>query len=114
MGMSIYYAIVKGDPLTSGGNSQVIGGSPHSTIQGPDGQHREQAYLGQEAWCAACQSVGVILAGAGISGYLRGWDETIGAQEAVSDDVVICKCERHPCVMAAYACSPASASLFIR
>ena len=90
--MTVYYAVVKGDPLDSGGNSQVIGGNPHSTIQGPDGHHREQACLGHHAWCAACQSVGVIVAGADISDYLRGWDGAIGAHDAVGGDLVICKC----------------------
>jgi hypothetical protein len=96
-----YYAIVKDDPLDSGG--RVIGGNPRSTIEGPDGRMREQAYLGQQAWCAACQSVGVIAPGSGISDYLRGVDYTIGgAKEAVSNDIVICKCARHPRVLAVY------------
>jgi len=100
--MVVYYAVVKGDPLDSGGNSQVVGGNPRSTIEGPDGQEREQAYLGHEAWCAACQSFGVIVADAAISDYLRGTDETIGAKEAVGGDIVICKCERHPRVLSEY------------
>ncbi|CAM2182243.1 PAAR domain-containing protein [Paraburkholderia sacchari] len=102
--MSIYYAVVEGDPLTSGGNSRIIEGNPHCTIQGPDGQHRKQAYLGHEAWCADCQSVGIIVAGARISESLRGRDFTIGgAQEAVDGDIVICKCETPPRVIACYA-----------
>ena len=35
--------------------------------------------------------------------YLRGWDLTINKQEAVDGDIVICKCERHPRVVAVYA-----------
>lgn len=102
--MSIYYAVVEGDPLTSGGNSRITDGNPHCTIQDPDGHHRKQAYPGHEAWCADCQSAGIIVAGAGISESLRGRDYTNGgAQEAVDGDIVICKCDMHPRVMAFYA-----------
>lgn len=102
--MAIYYAIVEGDPLTSGGNSQVIEGNTRCTIEDHEGRNRAQAYLGHQAWCAACQSVGVIAAGAGISDYLRGIDYTLGsAKEAVEGDIVICKCETHPRLIAVYA-----------
>jgi len=102
--MTIYYAIVEGDPLTSGGNSQVIEGNSRCTIEDHEGRNRAQAYLGHQAWCAACQSVGVITAGSGISDYLRGIDYTIGgAKEAVDGDIVVCKCETHPRVVAVYA-----------
>ncbi|CAD6560409.1 hypothetical protein LMG27952_07114 [Paraburkholderia hiiakae] len=102
--MTTYYAIVEGDPLTSGGNSQVIEGNRNCTIDDQEGRSRAQTYLGHKAWCAACQSIGVIAAGAGISDHLRGIDYTIGgAQEAVDGDIVICKCAIHPRLIAVYA-----------
>ncbi|WP_322028451.1 PAAR domain-containing protein [Paraburkholderia sp. J76] len=101
--MTIYYAIVEGDPLDNGGNSRVIGGADHSTIEGPDGRERKQAHLGQEAWCSVCQAFGPILSGAGIRESLRGWDERLQAFEAVSGDIVLCKCPQHPRVVARYA-----------
>ncbi|WP_175152549.1 hypothetical protein [Paraburkholderia ultramafica] len=91
------------DPLDNGGNSHVIGGTPHATIQGPDGKSRGQTHLGHKAWCSVCQSVGEIAAGARISDYLRGWDEILGAKEAIDGDIVLCKCERHPRIVSVYA-----------
>lgn len=101
--MTIYYAIVEDDPLDNGGSSRVVGGADHSTIEGPDGRERRQAHLGHEAWCSVCQSFGPILSGAGIRENLRGWDERLCAFEAVSGDIVRCKCPQHPRVIARYA-----------
>jgi hypothetical protein len=96
----IYYAVVTDDPLDSGG--RIVGGNPRCTLEGPDGRMRERAYLGHQAWCETCQSLGVIQAGSGIADYLRGWDLTINKQEAVDGDIVICKCKRHPRLVAVY------------
>ncbi|MCG5075212.1 hypothetical protein [Paraburkholderia tagetis] len=101
--MTVYYAIVEGDPLDNGSDSRVIGGSDHSTIEDQHGRLRRQTHLGQEAWCGVCKSFGPILADAGIKESLRGWDERLNAFEAVSGDIVLCKCERHPRVVAVYA-----------
>jgi hypothetical protein len=64
---------------------------------------RGQTHLCQKAWCAVCQSVGVIAAGSGISDYLRGWDGRLNAMEAVGGDIVLCKCEQPPRIMSVYA-----------
>ncbi|CAM2173785.1 PAAR motif-containing protein [Paraburkholderia sacchari] len=101
--MTVYYAIVEGDPLDNGSDSRVIGGSDHSIIEDQHGRPRRQTHLGQEAWCGVCKSFGPILAGAGIKEDLRGWDGRLKAFEAVSGDIVLCKCERHPRVVAVYA-----------
>lgn len=101
--LTVYHAIVEGDPLDNGGNSHVMGGASHSTIEGPDGRIRGQTHLGHQAWCAVCQSCGPIVAGAGIHESVRGWDERLQAFEAVSGDIVLCKCQRHPRVVAVYA-----------
>lgn len=90
--MTIYYAIVEDDPLDNGGDSRVIDGAPHATIEGPDGRMRKQAHLGQEAWCSVCKSFGPILAGAGIKQSLRGFDGRLNAWEAVGGDIVLCRC----------------------
>lgn len=98
-----YYAVVEDDPLDNGGNSRVIDGANHSTIQGPDGKCRRQTHLGQQAWCSVCQSAGEIAAGAGISDHLREWDERLRAREAVGGDIVLCKCKQHPRIVPVYA-----------
>lgn len=101
--MSIFYAIVEGDPLDTGNGSWVIGGADHATIADEQGRARRQTHLGHEAWCGVCKSFGAILAGAAIRESLRGWDERLSAFEAVDGDIVLCKCERHPRVMSVYA-----------
>jgi hypothetical protein len=100
--MTIYYAIVAGDPLDNGHGGKVLTGSEFSLIDDAEGRPRHQAHLGHTAWCGVCQTVGPIVARAGIPDLLRGYDERLRAFEAVGGDVVICKCERHPCVIACY------------
>ncbi|MFB9123445.1 hypothetical protein E2553_05020 [Paraburkholderia dipogonis] len=100
--MSIYYAIVEGDPLDNG-NGYVLTGSEYSLIDNDKGRHRKQTHLGQLAYCGVCQSSGSILAKAQIRDSLRGYDARLQAYEAVDGDMVLCKCERHPRVMACYA-----------
>jgi hypothetical protein len=99
---SIYYAIVEGDPLSNGQGSRVVGGTPRSTIEGPDGKSRNQTHIGHKAWCSVCQSFGYITEGARIQRYLRGFDVQLNAYEAVNDDIVICKCQEHPRLVAQY------------
>jgi len=102
--MTLFYAVVEGDPLTSGEGSCVLAGVASSTIEGPDGRHRDQTILGQKAWCAACQSAGEIMAAPGSPTRLRtGFD--IGefhGLEALGGDLVLCKCARHPEVISVY------------
>ena len=101
--MTIYYAVVEGDPLDNGGNSRVLEGAPHSVIADPNGRFRAQTHLGQAAWCSVCESAGVIVAGAGISEQLRGYDFTLNAYRAVGGDTVICKCTHRPRIISVYA-----------
>jgi hypothetical protein len=101
--LTVYYAIVEGDPLDNGGNSHVIDGANDATIEGPDGWVRRQTHLGHEAWCSVCQSFGPIVAGAIVKQSLRGFDTRLNAWEAVGGDIVVCKCERHPRVMPVHA-----------
>ncbi|MBN3789016.1 hypothetical protein [Burkholderia sp. Ac-20353] len=101
--MSTFYAVVAGDPLDSGAGSKVIEGTSDWTIEGPDGLLREKTYLGQEAWCDACKSVGVIVAAPGAPNHLREYNERLGAQGAFGGDLVRCQCERPPRIIATYA-----------
>jgi hypothetical protein len=101
--MGIYYAIVEGDPLDNGGDGQVLAGSDYSSIDDDEGRPRRQTYLGQLALCGVCKTSGPIVAGAGISQSARGFDERLGAFDAVGGDIVVCKCEPHPRVVARYA-----------
>ncbi|MCP3722761.1 PAAR domain-containing protein [Paraburkholderia sp. CNPSo 3272] len=97
--MTTYYAIVDGDPISSGGNVHVL--ERDEWIEGPDGRERAVAYLGDQAYCEACKTWGVLVPHAGIARYLRTDHHKRGAQ-AVSGDGVICKCEPMPVVMAVY------------
>jgi hypothetical protein len=97
--MAIYYAIVDGDPITSGGHVSAL--RYDDTIEGPDGKDRGVAYLGDKAFCTACKTWGVIVARAGIADFLRSDHYQYGKQ-AVSGDRVACKCERMPFVIAVY------------
>ncbi|MBB5498082.1 hypothetical protein [Paraburkholderia sp. MM5384-R2] len=67
--MGIFYAAVDEDPLTSHEDSHVIAREGHraATVKGDDGKTRSVVYIGDSAWCGACQSTGVIVGGAGIS-----------------------------------------------
>lgn len=104
--MPIYYQAVVDDPLTSGPGSRVLTGSPHDTITGPDGIRREETYIGCTAWCSACQSVGEIIAAAGIQDSLRGVNGQMrGAMQAVGGDKVVCKCAELPEIIAVYGIS---------
>lgn len=85
----------------------MLTGSEFSLIDYDEGRPRQRAYLGHKAWCGVCQSAGAIIARAGIPDSLRGYDERLGAFEAVDGDVVLCNCEHRPRVMACYGCSVA-------
>ena len=98
--MGIYYSAVEGYPLDSGGNSRVIEGSGNFTIEGEDGRSRNQAFVGHKAYCDACKGVGPIVAAPGSPDMLRMRDLELGQQEALGGDLVLCKCERHPRIIA--------------
>ncbi|CAB3764247.1 hypothetical protein [Paraburkholderia solisilvae] len=100
--MAIFYSVVKDDPLSTGGNSRVIEGWRGSTIEGEDGRERPQTYLGQRAWCDACQSLGVIVAAPGSPDTDRMYDEELNASQALGGDLVMCKCAQRPVVIARY------------
>jgi hypothetical protein len=98
----IYYAVVDGDPLTSGG--YVTAPPNGGTIQDEQGRKRNIAYIGHNAWCAKCKTMGRIIGGAGISDHMRTLNRVLGGlKQAVSGDRVACGCEEHPRIIAQYA-----------
>jgi hypothetical protein len=99
----IYYAIVEGDPLDNANDSRVLQGADHSTIADNSGRPRRQTHLGHQAWCGVCKTTGPIHAGAGIRESLRGWDGRLQALQAVSGDIVLCKCDPPPRVVSVHA-----------
>ncbi|PQV54463.1 PAAR domain-containing protein [Paraburkholderia sp. BL21I4N1] len=100
---TIYYAAVEGDPLDSASGSHVLATTHVCTIEGEDGRHRRMAFIGDTAWCDACQSVGVIAGSAPVPEGRRMLDIVNGGRrQAVGGDVVVCRCERPPHIVATY------------
>lgn len=100
--MAIYYAIVDGDPLTSGPNSRVYAPSTSCFIDGDDGRQRNMAYIGDKAYCEKCDSTGIIIGGARVDNEQRMIDLESGRRQAVGGDYVLCKCPERPQVIARY------------
>lgn len=98
--METYYAAVEDDPLESGG--KIVVAKVRDTIVGTDGRRRRLAFLGDEAWCSSCKSMGVIFAAPGSPFDRRGLDRSTGKRQALDGDLVRCQCERHPRVAAVY------------
>lgn len=51
--MTVFYAAVEDDPLTSGNGSRVHAIGKVGTIKGEDGRYRRMAFIGDPAWCIA-------------------------------------------------------------
>ena len=102
--VGIYYAAVEDDPLTSGPGGRVSASGKVGTIQGEDGRRRRMAFIGDEAYCAACGSTGAITYGAtGLRDQRRLLDRVNGGRrQAVGGDIVLCKCSTHPRIIAQY------------
>lgn len=101
--MTIFYAVVDGDPLTSHPDSRVIASSRSISVEGEDGISRFMAFVGDNAWCSACMSMGVIVGGAPVNQQQRMVDFTqAGRHQAVGGDKVACKCPRPPEIISAY------------
>ncbi|QCP49134.1 hypothetical protein FAZ95_08050 [Trinickia violacea] len=99
----IYYAAVEDDPLTSGKGSRVFAYKQAGTIKGDDGKYRRLAFIGDEAYCPACNSTGTITYGAGVSDRKRMIDFVNGGRrQAVGGDIVLCKCDAPPRIIAVY------------
>lgn len=99
-----FYAAVHGDPLTSGKGSYVIARGRVGTVQGYDGRHRQMAYIGDSAFCSACNVIGEIVGGAPLVLTRRMYDMASGKRQAVGGDMVACKCSTPPRIIAQYGC----------
>jgi hypothetical protein len=102
----IFYAAVEDDPLTSGKRSRVFSALRCGTIQGHDGKRRRLAFIGDKAYCSACDSLGQITYGASVGEKHRLKDSGNGGRrQAVGGDIVICKCATPPRIIATYGTS---------
>ena len=104
--MGLFYAAVDGDPLTGHESSHVIArkGLRLPTVRGDDGKTRNLVYLGDSAWCGACQSYGVIVGGSGIREQRRMIDLAGGSgrRQAVGGDEIHCNCSTPPQIIPIY------------
>jgi len=101
--MGIWYAAVADDPLTSGPGGRVYAKGKAGTVRGEDGRSRRLAFIGDEAYCAACGTTGVIAYGADLREQRRLLDFTLGKRrQAVGGDIVLCKCASPPRIIALY------------
>lgn len=103
--MAIFYAAVDGDPLTGHPDSHVIARIGHrsASVEGEDGKTRSLVYIGDSAWCGACQSMGVITGSAPVPEQRRMIDLVGGGRrQAVGEDHVRCNCTTPPRIIATY------------
>jgi hypothetical protein len=100
--MPIYYAVVEGDPLDSGGGGCVVTGKDNCTITDDNGRSRRVAYIGHEAWCDKCKSAGKIVPGVFPVSVRRPHSGELGQDMALGGDHVLCKCTPHPRVISVY------------
>lgn len=99
----IFYAVVDSDPLTSGKGSRVMASVDCCHIEGEDGIRRRMVFIGDKAYCSACNSIGVIVGGAAVDPLHRLLDMVNGnRRQAVSEDRVACKCPQQPRIIAVY------------
>jgi hypothetical protein len=102
--MAIYYAAVEGDPLDSGEGSYIYGTKKTiGTVEDKNGTHRNMVFIGDEGYCAKCDSSGPITYGAGVSERRRMVDLVNGGRlQAVGGDIVLCKCGTPPRIIAVH------------
>lgn len=98
--MTVSYAAVDGDPLTSGKGGYVHATFCPSTIEDQSGKPRRIAFIGDTAWCSACKSEGAI--SYGVSVRKGGRMLMSGREQAVGGDLVLCKCPTPPRIIATY------------
>ncbi len=98
--MTIYYAAVEGDPLSSHKDSYVIRGAAPFRIADQSGRLRTAARIGDFAFCAACGTEGTIVEGARLRRHRR--TNILGRLQAVDGDHVACKCATMPTIFSVY------------
>lgn len=102
--MTVFYAAVEGDPLDSGEGGYVYATKKTiGTIEDENGRRRSMIFIGDVGCCAKCKSLGAITFGAGGTNRKRMVDLVNGGRlQAMGGDVVLCKCDRPPQVIAVY------------
>lgn len=98
--MKVYYAAVADDPLTGPQGGYAIASMGWGDVQGDDGRYRRLVFIGDQAYCATCESIGEITYGVTIR---PGGRLTFGVKEqAVGGDLVLCNCPESPRIEARY------------
>jgi hypothetical protein len=98
--MGTYFSAVEGDPLSSAPDSYVMS-SGSNTFFDEDG-HRSMAFVGGDAYCGKCKSIGKIIGGSGCSDSARAYDVPTGRRQAVAGDFVQCQCSMRPVILVRY------------
>lgn len=98
--MGRFYSAVEGDPLSSGFDSFVLP-SGVSAFFDEEG-HRTMAFIGGDAYCGKCKSIGKIIGGSGCSESARLYDRPTSQRQAVAGDFVQCRCDTRPIILARY------------
>jgi hypothetical protein len=98
--MTVYYAAVDGDPLTSEEGSYVIAQGRTRRIADESGRLRGGAVIGDFAFCTACESTGEITYGVHLTPGRRPKDR--GRDWALGGDRVLCQCSTSPIIYPAH------------
>jgi hypothetical protein len=102
--VTTYYAAVEGDSLDSAEGGHIYATKKTiGAIADENGRSRNMVFIGDEGYCAKCNSSGVITYGAGVSERKRMVDLVNGGRlQAVGGDIVLCKCATPPRIVAVY------------
>ncbi|WP_250535013.1 hypothetical protein [Caballeronia sp. AZ10_KS36] len=98
--MGQYFSAVEGDPLSSSPDSYVMSSGVNAFFS--DDGNRTMAFVGGNAYCGKCKSVGTIIGGSGCGDNARVYDVLSGRRQAVAGDFVRCKCDTRPVILARY------------
>jgi hypothetical protein len=95
-----YISAVEGDPLSSSPDSYVMPSGVDMLFV--DEGNRSMAFIGGDAYCGKCKSIGKIIGGSGCSESARLYDEPTNQRQAVAGDFVQCQCATRPVILPRY------------
>jgi hypothetical protein len=98
--MREYFSAVEGDPLSSSPDSHVLASGVDMIFL--DQGNRSMAFIGGDAYCGKCKTVGKIIGGSGCSESARLLNEPTDQRQAVAGDFVRCQCDTMPTILAWY------------
>ncbi|VXC25209.1 conserved hypothetical protein [Burkholderia sp. 8Y] len=98
--MGHYFSAVEGDPLSTSPDSYVMSSGMSAFFC--DEGNRTMAFIGGNAYCGKCKSIGTIIGGSGCSDGARLYDIPSGRRQAVAGDFVRCKCDTRPVILPRY------------